>query len=416
MFSNSRFFGRLLVFFLLIISLPKYFLGKIFASKNNNKNDKNNKNNKNISKILVLHNLLLGDAVLILPLLAKLRQNFPNSQIVLALPSAFMELFALSPYNLQIVEFNPKNVKTIANLYKIAKNFDLGILPAENRYSLLLRGFGVKKIIAFEKDSPSWKNFLVDIKIAFPQQNTAFADFILDLLPPELESQHNNKNALIFDKTQWQIKNHSFLQRLPAKKYVVLHLGAGNKTRLWDINSWINLAENLAAKNYEIVFTCGKAEKSLANLVENQHKSFNTDFAGNTTLLELLILLQNSQLIISLDTGIAHLARLSGVANIIIFGPGSAEIYGKNGNFWSSQITKIIAKSDAEIPCRDGNLLLERNHLQWIKHCCISAEKCCQRHNLPCDLPNFISPCMQKISVAEVAKIAISLLENLENS
>lgn len=404
MLNNSRFFGRLLVFLLLIISLPKYFLGKIFASKNK-------KNISKISKILVLHNLLLGDAVLILPLLAKLRQNFPDAEIVLALPSAFMELFALSPYNLRIIEFNPKNVKTIWNLCKIAKNFDLGILPAENRYSLLLRGFGIKKIIAFEKDSPSWKNFLVDIKIEFPQQNSAFADFILDLLPVELESQHNNKNALIFDKTKWLVKNHQFLQRLPAKKYIVLHLGAGNKTRLWNIKSWIKLAQNLADKNYEIVFTCGKAEKFLANLVENQHKSFNTNFAGNTTLLELLILLQNSQLIISLDTGIAHLARLSGVANIIIFGPGSAEIYGKNGDFWSLQNTKIITKSDAEIPCRDGNLLLERSHLKWIKHCCISAEQCCQKHNLPYDLQNFISPCMQKISVAEVEKLAVSLLE-----
>ncbi len=411
--QNSRLLGRLFTLCLLLITLPKYYFQRIFSTTKNNKNN-------NINRILVLHNLLLGDSILILPLLAKLRQNYPYAEIVLALPKAFIELFNLSPYNIKTIEFNPKDIATILNLYKIAREnnttFDIGILPAENRYSLLLRAIGVKNIIAFEKDTAIWKNFLVDTKITFPSKNTAFADFILDLLPKHLETI-DNTNKIFFDNTKWLVKNNAFTEKLPKKQYIVLHLGAGNSTRLWNIESWIKVAEHLldaTNKTYEIVFTCGKAEKFLVNLVENQQNYlFNTKFAGNTTLLELFILLQNSQMIISLDTGIAHLARLTGIPNIIIFGPGSAEIYGNNGYFWSNQITKIITKSDAEIPCRNGKLLLERNHLKWVKHCCISAEQCCKIHNLKYSKSSFIAQCMQKITPNEVVQTALSLLPNL---
>src|SRR5262252_6847597 len=57
-------------------------------------------------RILVAHHLLLGDTLMLTALLAKLREQYHSSDIVMALPEAFAPLYARAPYGVRALGWN----------------------------------------------------------------------------------------------------------------------------------------------------------------------------------------------------------------------------------------------------------------------------------------------------------------------
>src|ERR1700720_3762474 len=82
-------------------------------------------------RILIAHNLLLGDTILLAPLLKKLRPRCPDAQIVMTCKAAFLPLFATRPYNVRTLPFDPRDVGTFFALFR-ERGFDLAFLPADN--------------------------------------------------------------------------------------------------------------------------------------------------------------------------------------------------------------------------------------------------------------------------------------------
>ncbi len=54
--------------------------------------------NPNPRRILVVHHLLLGDTLMLTPLLAKLRERFPRAEIAMTTPVGFVPLYRERPY------------------------------------------------------------------------------------------------------------------------------------------------------------------------------------------------------------------------------------------------------------------------------------------------------------------------------
>ncbi len=62
---------------------------------------------EDVRRILIAHNLLLGDTLMLTQLLAKLRKNHPQAQVtLLAAPSA-VPLYAEHPYGVRALAFKP---------------------------------------------------------------------------------------------------------------------------------------------------------------------------------------------------------------------------------------------------------------------------------------------------------------------
>src|SRR5207237_194035 len=60
-----------------------------------------------LQRVLVAHHLLLGDTLMLTPLLAKLREQHPAAEIVMALPEAYAPLYAGAPYGVHAIGWNP---------------------------------------------------------------------------------------------------------------------------------------------------------------------------------------------------------------------------------------------------------------------------------------------------------------------
>lgn len=110
---------------------------------------------------------------------------------------------------------------------------------------------------------------------------------------------------------------------------VVIHVGAFYGSRQWPVERFAEVASAMRAQGEEIVITGNEAERArglqvaaLAGLDEQ------TVLAGRMTLDELAAIVASAALVVSADTGAAHLASAYGVPSVVIFGPAPPEEWG----------------------------------------------------------------------------------------
>ena len=335
-------------------------------------------------RILIAHNLLLGDTIMLAPLLKKLRDSFPNAEIVTICRPAFVPLFDGRPFGVTAMPFDPRDVKTFRALFR-HRGFDLTLLPADNRLSWLARGLDSRWIVAFEGDRPAYKNWLVDEFRKFPDHMMAMGDLIAERLA-------DGPSPLPYRASDWPAPRSEPIQ-LPASPYCVVHIGASTRLRHWETDKWREILKGLDLAGKNPVITAGPGESALVDAVDPPRKY--QSYPGTLSLPQMWRLLESADLVVCPDTGIAHLARLVGVPVAILFGPGSATLFG-GGEFWRQMPERKI--TIPAFPCRNENVVFRR-YLPWAEQCARTSAQCA-------------SPkCMHAIDVDMVMNAVRELLE-----
>lgn len=124
---------------------------------------------------------------------------------------------------------------------------------------------------------------------------------------------------------------------LPDRPYVVLHLWPGGYQswiKEWPLERWSALVAELAARPYAIVLTGGPADaqrtQAFAEVCGSQgHAATNT--AGSLGLAGVVSLLASSECVVSVNTGIMHLAAAAGAPTVGLNGPTSGRRWGPLG-------------------------------------------------------------------------------------
>ena len=115
----------------------------------------------------------------------------------------------------------------------------------------------------------------------------------------------------------------------PCPGATVLHVGAAYGSRLWPEDRFAEVARTLSADGHRVVFTGSSAERPraldvarLAGLPESEV------LAGRLRLAEFMAAIAESRLVVSADTGAAHLASAYSRPSVVLFGPAPAEVWG----------------------------------------------------------------------------------------
>lgn len=317
-----------------------------------------------VRRILLAHYLLLGDTLLLAPLLAKLAARYPDAEkIVLARP-AVAPLFSGQPYGWRCLPFDPRDGASVQALFA-SGGFDLAFVLGDNRYSWLARAAGARWIVAFADDRPRWKNWMVDQLVPHAATPMAWADMATTLTPGEAPPPYRSGD--------WPAPQMAPVAQLGAP-FAVLHVGASSPLKLWPVENWRELAHWLRERGLLTVWSCGRGEETLVDAIDPERRS--PRHCGDLSLAQLWQLLAASRLLVCPDTGVAHLGRLVGVPTLTLFGPGSAQLHG-SGRFW--QDSPFRAVTVTPFPCRDQPILFRRR-LDWVRRCqrtpaqCASAE------------------------------------------
>jgi heptosyltransferase I len=125
--------------------------------------------------------------------------------------------------------------------------------------------------------------------------------------------------------------------KLPPRPFVVFHAwpsGLRPELKEWPNAEWTNLAKHLIAKGWTIVLTGGSADRDRSRGLANAIRSIGVepvDTSGQLTIAELADVLVASAMVVSVNTGVMHLAAAVGARTVGLQGPTSSRRWGPLG-------------------------------------------------------------------------------------
>ncbi|GAA3921392.1 glycosyltransferase family 9 protein [Actinoplanes auranticolor] len=248
--------------------------------------------------ILVLRALGVGDLAAGVPALRALRAAFPDRTLALAAPAWLTPLIEL-----------------IGGVDRIVATEGLAALPAlpAPELAVNLHGSGPESHRLLQALAPArmW---------AFANAGAGHLDG-----PTWAEEEHEVR--------RWcRLLSHYDVRADPAdlslavpgvdvpRRVTIVHPGAKSPARRWP--HFAAVARVLAERGHDVVVTGSAGERELALAVaRDAGLSPAAVLAGNTGLAELAALVAHARLLVSGDTGIAHLATAYRTPSVVLFGP-----------------------------------------------------------------------------------------------
>jgi ADP-heptose:LPS heptosyltransferase len=311
-------------------------------------------------RILIAHHLLLGDTLMLTPLLAKLREQHPSAEIVMALPEPYAPLYAAAPYGVKAIGWNPSRPGE-SPLWRQG-GFDLALIAGDNRFAWLALALGSRWIVAFDGDhAPVLKRWPIDEWRNYSATPAAWGDMVAALVDGPAPAR--------YDRQDWPNPSAAYVN-LPSRPYAVLHVGASTPLKLWDPIRWRALATRLSAQGVVPVWSADRGEMDIIRACDPG--GLYRSFAGALTLTQLWTLIAHAALLVAPDTGVAHLGRIIGTPTVALFGPGSSTIAG-GGEFWRHAAFRAVTVDP--FPCRDQRVLFKRE-IAWARRCGRTIAEC----------------------------------------
>lgn len=265
----------------------------------------------------------IGDCLMAKYLLENIHAKFPKARCGIVIASRgkmIRDLFAAYPW-IEIIEANRRDVGAVIRLWREYRGSDLVVtqysgknggrfgLASKLMARLLARRGG---LIGFN-DFSIWNRFLFS-KIIFVMQDHS-------VVWHEREVLRVSKIPIAFPfPILTPVGNENILKRfkLEAGKFVVVHLFSGSLIRGMHPGMKRELLSAIFKKipDIRIVVTGGTQDREEAlSVVKNIPAVM---IAGEVTIQELMSLISASRTVVSLDTGIAHIAAQLGVSLIVL--------------------------------------------------------------------------------------------------
>jgi len=208
-----------------------------------------------------------------------------------------------------------------------------------------------------------------EIKKGFKIENNSFIDFIYSNIRNGRESNFFNlvdlfncfsnikaKSKNLFINKSISNKNLNFLKKILKKENnITLHLGAGHELRRWSVEKFAKLAHLILQyfKNTTITLTGSKNEakfgREFIKFLPPEYKSDIINLIGKTDIPLLKAVLLKSSILISVDTGIMHLASACGI-NLISMFYASAFVH-ETGPYTEKAL--ILSPNETCYPCTE---------------------------------------------------------------
>ncbi|MBX3283232.1 MAG: lipopolysaccharide heptosyltransferase II [Acidobacteria bacterium] len=285
-------------------------------------------------KILVRSANWIGDAVMSVPALRELRRAFPSDQITLHSRSWADGLFRDADFIDDIVTYDPAKwrVRDILDNSRFLKAdaYDVVILfPNSFESALTVALSRIPMRIGYNKDA---RGLLLTDAIAVPEwkDRAHEAFYYLELVKAAVkritgrETLFGEPDSTLLVSDERLEEAHSFLEGEGvdlSKPVIAMGVGSQNSlAKRWPAERYARLAEMLG-QHASLIILGSKAEADAAAEVVKLSKAKIADLSGKTDLAAAVALLAASDVMVSNDMGLAHVAASVGTKTFVIFGP-----------------------------------------------------------------------------------------------
>ncbi|MFK4641389.1 glycosyltransferase family 9 protein [Paenarthrobacter histidinolovorans] len=266
--------------------------------------------NRNQPLLLALRALKLGDLLVAVPALRGLRRAFPEHRILYAGPAWIAEALELVGGIDHLPTPGLDHPLTVPHgLVDVAVNLHGN--GGESR--LRIQELGAKRVVAHASegiDGPPW---------------------ITGIPERERWTRLLTWHGIDADPLDYRLNRPTVPSPRPGA--TVIHVGAAYGSRLWPVERFADVAVELTAAGHQVVLTGGTSERARAEETAALAKLKGADLddgllAGQQGLAEFAATIADARLVISADTGAAHLASAYGRPSVVLFGPAPAEEWG----------------------------------------------------------------------------------------
>jgi heptosyltransferase-2 len=287
--------------------------------------------NLQTSKILVIRLSSIGDIVLTTGFLRLLRKRFPESKIDFF---TFRHFQSILEHNLMIDKLITCEKNTTDSKLTIIKN---NIIKEQGDYDIIIDlqnnsvsnkfSQGISdKIIKYDKRR-KFKLELVWLKKHKGEPYQNIHNIYLETLN-EFAYEEDNLGLefwLESDKlNQKYIPNdNNFTKK--SKLNIVIAPGAHYKTKRWSYINFAHLIRKLKNRAETITLIGGLNDTSICNKIKELNPDI-INLCGNTNLLETAELISKSDLLITNDTGVMHIATARKIPVVAFFGSTVREL------------------------------------------------------------------------------------------
>ena len=276
-------------------------------------------------KILVIHTAFIGDIVLSTPLIKKVKDIYPDSEIdYLTLPSNKI-ILENNPHLREVMTYDKRGkdrgIKGFLNILKKVgeKKYDLALIPHRFIRSIALARFaGIKKVVGFDVATGS---FLLTEKKHY-DMNKHEVERLLNLLDYEGEKVP----VEIYPGAGEKKRIDELLEDKKFEKLIVVAPGSQRPEKIWPVKKYGELIERLSENTDNFIcITGGKTEKSMPLGIGESENIM--DLRGEISLLEFAELLSRADIVISNDSSPVHIGSAFEKPFILgIFGPGKKSL------------------------------------------------------------------------------------------
>ncbi|MDU2063339.1 MAG: lipopolysaccharide heptosyltransferase II [Sporomusaceae bacterium] len=295
-------------------------------------------------RILVINLAFIGDVLLSSPLITVLHEAYPAAQIDCMVIPLTEPIASRHPYVTETLVYDKRGKhKAWRELMKLiqtvkSRHYDLAIstnfaargamlawaarIPQRIGYDAQHAGVFLTQTVSAQRplvrhETENYLDLLQPLGISAPK---APLDTALKLaVRPEDRASLAEKYPDLFSATSKRVK--PIIALCPVGSYA---------RKSWDEAGYLSVIADLA-KDHEVLLLGGHKEApALAALVAaSDHKAL--ALAGTLSLGELAALLEQCQLLITVDTGPLHLAQAVGTPVLALFGPTDPAIWGPRG-------------------------------------------------------------------------------------
>jgi heptosyltransferase-3 len=285
-------------------------------------------------RILVIKLKQPGDVLLSVPVLAALKEAWPQARVTYLVPRGAHEMVADHPLLDGLLVVNRRQEswggawRLIRELRR--RRFDLVLeLSGGDRGAFHAWLTGAPTRMAFDRrNKPFWWSFCITRVVPPPPHDMHMVRQNLEMLRG-LGLSPQNPRLEFFWPPQVEERVRELLASLGLAPggFVVMHPGAGWRFKCWTPAGYARVIERLMEQEgLPVVLTGTRAahEQELLTAILSQCRASPVNLAGKLSLKELGALMSRARFFFGVDSAPMHLAAAVGTRTVALFGPTGA--------------------------------------------------------------------------------------------
>ena len=294
-------------------------------------------NSKDIERIVVRGTNWVGDAVMTVPALREIRRLFPEAHITLATRSWARGLFAEADFLDDFQVHDGGGLRSVVQQVREwrKRSFDLAVLFPNSLETALVASLarvplrigyatdGRQALLTHPLDLPEWRNSRHEV--FYYLKIVAELEWLVKHEQTFLDRQPDGSLAVSAARKS---AARDFLRARGVgtsngRALVALCPGSVNsRAKRWPTERYAALGDKLIDElGAEVVLIGSAAEAEVSGVVSGQMRNKPVVLSGQTDLAELVAILSQVDLLVTNDTGPAHIASALERPTLVIFGP-----------------------------------------------------------------------------------------------